>query len=189
MRRKLYVVLACLCTLAVLAASGALSLARAQGVQVSDAVVITAKVVGIDKADRIVTLIGPRGNVVDIEAGDEVRNFDQIEVGDNVKVTYYESVAVYLGIPGSQPETDAAEVAVRAAKGDKPGAFVADVVDVIAIVKGIDKKKRELKLELPDGNIVTSKVHASVKAVDTLKVGDAIHARLTRALAVAVESP
>ena len=39
----------------------------------------------------MVTLAGPRGNVVDIEAGDEVRNLDQITVGDKVTVTFYES--------------------------------------------------------------------------------------------------
>ena len=186
MRKRLSVVLAC--TVAIVA-GGAAAPARAQGVEVGDAVVISADVVGVDRTDRIVTLVGPRGNVVDIEAGDEVRNFDQIEVGDEVKVTYYESVAVYLGIPGSQPETDATEVVARAAEGDKPGAVVAGAVDVSATVQGIDKKKREMKLELPDGNVVTSEVDPSVAAFDDLKVGDSIHARLTRALAIAVESP
>lgn len=57
------------------------------GVALSEAVVVTADVVGIDRADRMVTLVGPRGNVVEIEAGEEVRNFDQIKVGDKVKVT------------------------------------------------------------------------------------------------------
>ncbi|MDH3289118.1 MAG: hypothetical protein OEP48_15530 [Betaproteobacteria bacterium] len=158
------------------------------GVTVADAVVITAEVVGLDKADRIVTLLGPNGNVVDIEAGDEVRNFDQIEVADKVKVTYYESVAIYLGVPGTQPEADAAAVMVRAPKGAKPGGAVAGAIDVSATVKGIDKKKRELTLRLPDGKVVKNEVDPSVKAFDTLKVGDTIHARLTRALAISVES-
>ena len=65
------------------------------GVEIGDAVVVTADVMGIDKADRIVTLVGRSGNTVDIEAGDEVRNFDRIKVGDKVTVTYYESVALY----------------------------------------------------------------------------------------------
>ncbi len=36
---------------------------------------------------------------------------------------------------------------------------------------------------------MTHKVDSSVKAFDTLRVGDTIHARLTRALAIAVEAP
>ncbi len=158
------------------------------GVALSEAVVFTADVVGIDRADRMVTLVGPRGNVVEIEAGEEVRNFDQIKVGDKVKMTYYESVALYLGIPGSQPEADAAEVVGRAAKGEKPGGVVVGAIDVSATVRGIDKKKRELTLEMPNGHVVTHKVDPSVKAFDTLRVGDTIHARLTRALAIAVEA-
>jgi hypothetical protein len=51
---------------------------------VAGAVEVSAQVVGIDKAARTVTLIGPKGNVVDVAAGGEVRNFDQIKVGDLV---------------------------------------------------------------------------------------------------------
>ncbi len=171
-----------------MAIAGGAQAAQPKGVELSDSVVLTAEVVGVDKADRIVTLIGPRGNVVDVEAGDEVRNFDQITVGDKVTVTFYESVAVYLGIPGTQPEEDAALVVGRAAEGDKPAAMVAGAVDVSATVKGIDKNKRELTLELPDGNVVKSEVDPAASAFDSLEVGDSIHARLTRAFAISVEA-
>ena len=171
-----------------IAIAGGAQAAQPTGVELSDAVVLTAEVVGVDKADRMVTLVGPRGNVVDIEAGDDVRNFDQIAVGDKVTVTFYESVAVYLGIPGTQPEADATQVVARAAAGDKPAAMVAGAVDVSATVKGIDKNKRELIVELPDGNVVKSKVDPAASAFDGLKVGDSIHARLTRAFAISVEA-
>ena len=143
-----------------------------EGVVVGDAISLSADVVGIDKDHRIITLKGSKGNVVDIEAGDEVRNFDQIEVGDKVNVTYYESVALYLGAPGTLPEADAAALAGRAQEGDKPAGVVAGVVDISATVKGIDMQNRELKLELPDGSEVTRKVDPSVKAFDKLKVGE-----------------
>ena len=174
----------------VLAVGGAVSgLAQTPtGVALSEAVAVTAEVVGIDAADRIVTVVGPRGNVVAIEAGDEVRNFDQIRVGDTVNMTYYESVAVYLGAPGSQPETDAAAVVGRAAEGDKPAGVVVGAIDVSATVRGIDKAKREVTLAMPNGNIVTNKVDPSVEAFDTLRVGDSVHARLTRAIAISVEA-
>jgi len=158
-------------------------------VEFSEAVQVTAEVVAVDKAGRIVTLVGPEGNETDIEAGDEVRNFDQIEVGDKVKVTYYESVAVYLGVPGTQPEAETTEVVARAAKGEKPGGMVVSVINVSAIVKDIDRNRRAVTLELADGNVVRSKVDPSVKAFDTLKVDDSINVRLTRAVAIAVEAP
>jgi ribosomal 50S subunit-recycling heat shock protein len=160
-----------------------------KGVEVGEAVVITAEVLAIDKADRILTLLGPKENVVDVVVGEEARNFDQIKVGDELKITYYESVAIYLGKPGTQPEEDAGLVVARSAKGEKPGGYAVGAIDVSASVVGIDKKKRTLTLELPEGNVVTTEVDESVKAFDTLKVGDSIHARLTKAIAISVETP
>ena len=160
-----------------------------RGVELGDVVVVTATVLAIDKQDRILTLQGPKKNIVDIEVGEEARNFDQIRVGDQLRIEYYESVALYLGKPGTQPEEEAGLVVARSAKGEKPGGYAVGAVDVSASVVGIDKKKRTLTLKLPEGNVVTTTVDKSVQAFETLKVGDVIHARLTKAFAVSVENP
>ena len=160
-----------------------------KGVELSDAVVIKAEVLAIDKEDRILTLLGPKKNVVDVHVSEEARNFDQVKVGDQLKIEYYESVAIYLGKTGTQPEEDAGLVVARSAKGEKPGGYAVGAIDVSASVVGIDKKKRTLTLKLPEGNVVTTEVDKSVKAFDTLKVGDTIHARLTKAIAISVETP
>jgi hypothetical protein len=160
-----------------------------KGIELGETVVITAEVLAIDREDRILTLLGPKKNVVDVHVGEEARNFDQIRVGDQLRIEYYESVAIYLGKPGTQPEADAGAVVARSTKGEKPGGYAVGAIDVSASVVGIDKKKRTLTLELPEGNVVTTEVDKSVKAFDTLKVGDAIHARLTKAIAISVEKP
>jgi hypothetical protein len=161
----------------------------AQGVELGDGVVITAEVVAIDKVDRTLALLGPDGNVVEVEVAYEARNFDQIEIGDQVKVEYYESVALYLGKHGQKPDATAGLVAARSKKGDKPAGVAVEVVDVSAKVKAINKKKRTVTLELADGKKVTTKVDKSVEAFDTLKKGDSIHARYTEAIAIYVEKP
>ena len=161
----------------------------AQGVELGDGVVITAEVVAIDRVDRTLALLGPEGNVVAVEVSHAARNFDQIRVGDQLRIEYYESVAIFLGKPGTQPDEDAGLVVARSAKGEKPGGYAVGAVDVSASVVGIDKKKRTLTLELPEGNVVTTEVDKSVKAFDKLKVGDVIHARLTKAIAISVEKP
>ena len=110
----------------VMVASLALGLAatvnaqEGKGVELGETVVITAHVLAIDKEDRILTLQGSKKNIVDIEVGEEARNFDQIRVGDQLRIEYYESVALYLGKPGTQPEEDAGLVVARSAKGEKP---------------------------------------------------------------------
>ncbi len=157
-------------------------------VELAETVVVTAEVVAIDREDRVLTLLGPE-NIVDIHVSDAARNFDQVRVGDQVTIEYHQSVALYLGEPGTQPEEDAGLVMGRSAKGESPAGYAIGVIDVSASVVGIDKTERALTLDLPDGSATTIWVDESIKAFDTLKVGDTIHARLTKAIAISVETP
>lgn len=159
------------------------------GVAVSETVTLTAKVVGVNPSNRIVTLAEPDGKLVDIVAGDEVRDFNQIKVGDSVTATFYQSVALYLGAPGTKPEIAATESMTSAEKDDKPSAMAVGTIDVSAVVMGLDKPKRLVTLQTPEGKLVTSKVDPSVDTFDSVKVGDTIHARITRAVAISVEAP
>jgi hypothetical protein len=161
----------------------------AQGVELGDVVVLTAEVVEVDYVDRELQLLGPGGNILDLEVGEQARNFDQIQVGDQVKVTYYESVALYLGKKGQAPDVNMGVVATRSPKGDMPAGAEMETVDVSAQVKAIDMKNRTVTLELPDGKMVSKKVDKSVQAFDTLQVGDSINVRYTEALAISVEKP
>jgi hypothetical protein len=174
---------------ACLALGAAAAVYAQEGVELGEGVVITAEVVGIDKVDRTVALLGPDGDVVEVEVSHEARNFDQIAVGDQVKVMYYESVALYMGNPGEKPEEDVGLVVARAAKGDKPAGVAVEAVDVSATIVKIHKKKRKVTFKLPSGKKVTTKVDKSVKGFDSLKVGDSIHVRYTEAIAISVERP
>src|SRR5262245_11146475 len=57
---------------------------------------VSAEVVSIDKKTRTITVKGPGGKVVDIVAGDDVKNFDQIKVGDYLFVRFVQSLALEL---------------------------------------------------------------------------------------------
>ncbi len=188
MKRRMTIVLISLSMVTALSL-GVSTTINAQGVKVGGVVKVTAEVVAIDRVDRTVALLGPKGNVVEVEVGHEARNFDQVEVGDRVNVEYYESVAIFIGKKGQKPKASAGLVAARSAKGDKPAGVVVEVVDISATVQAIDREKRKVTLKRPDGKLFTTKVDESVKAFDTLKVGDSIHARITEALAISVEKP
>jgi hypothetical protein len=159
------------------------------GIELGEAMMLTAKVVAIDKEHRIVTLRGPKGRVVDLEVGEEAHNFDQVKIGDDVQIAYYESVALYLGEHGKAPEAAEALVVQRAAKGEQPEGLAVGVIDVSAKIVAIDLEKRAVTLELPDGEIVTTPVTERVRPLETLKVGDVVHAQLTKALAISVSKP
>jgi outer membrane protein OmpA-like peptidoglycan-associated protein len=159
------------------------------GVALGDAVVITAEVLAVDKAERVVTLLGPDNHEIDIKVADEARNFDQVKVGDQLTIKYFESVSIYLGKAGTQPEAEAAVAMGRSAEGDKPGGYTVSTLDMSAAIVGIDKAERTLTLKLADGDIVTTDVDPAVEIFDTLRVGDTIHTRFTEAFAISVETP
>src|SRR5215831_10141512 len=111
----------------------------------SESTSITATVQKIDKAHRMVTLRGPEGNTVTVTAGDEVRNFDRIKVGDRVNVTYTESVAVAVGRPGeAMPKTQVTERTERAAPGQTPRGSKARETTVTAKVISVSPEKNQV---------------------------------------------
>ena len=145
-----------------------------------------AEVIGIDKKDRQLELMDSSGYIFNVEVSDQAQNFDRIKVGDMIKVSYYDSVAIYMGRKGAQPEEDAALVVARAKKGEMPGAYAIGAIDASAKVIKINRKHRKVTLQGPDGKKFHTKVGKDVKAFDNLKVGDTIHVRYTEAIAISV---
>jgi hypothetical protein len=153
------------------------------------AVKVTAVVTDIDVAQRLVTLKDSDGNEDTIEVGPEVRNLAQVRRGDEVIVTYYESVVFHLLKPGEgKPGSGVAQVGDRAKPGEKPAAVGAEAVTVTATVQKVDKKKPSITLKGPDGKVVTLPVRDASK-LDPVKVGDLLEITYKRALAIAVETP
>ncbi|HEX9114097.1 MAG TPA: hypothetical protein VF888_07080, partial [Nitrospirota bacterium] len=65
---------------------------RPSGVK-TEATIITATVEKIDYQTRTVVLKGPKGNLIEMQVGEEARNFDQVKKGDLVTIETSESVA------------------------------------------------------------------------------------------------
>ena len=158
-------------------------------IEFGEVAVVTGKVVAIDRTDRSVAVLGPEGNILVLEVGKAAKNFNQIKLGDQVKLEYYEAVAIYVAADGKPPAVNVAAVVVTAPKGMKPAGEAIEVVDVSATIQAIDAAKRTLLVKGPQGNVTPLKVDKSVKAFDQLKVGDSIHVRYTEAIAISVSKP
>ncbi|MDJ0816410.1 MAG: hypothetical protein QNJ58_09405 [Desulfobacterales bacterium] len=171
----------------VMALGGVVNATAQQAINLSEIVEVVATVVAIDRVDRHVTLRAPDGSFHTIEVDHAARNFDQVEIGDKVRVEFYESVALYLGQKGEKPETKAGLVVARSAKGEKPAGVAMETIDVAATVVKIDRENRKVTLKGPHGKMVNLRVDESVKGFDNLKEGDSIHARHTEAIAIVVE--
>ena len=145
---------------------------------------VTATVVALDKATRTVTLKGPQ-RTVDVVAGEEVRNFDQIKVGDSVLVKYVEALTLELKKTKAKPDAKGEVAAARAAPGQRPAGVVGRQVTVLADVVGVDEKKSIISLKGPRGNVIDLKVE-NKDHFKVVKKGDQVEAVYTEALAIAV---
>ena len=148
---------------------------------------MSAQVVAIDKASRTVTLKGPKGKVVDLVAGDEVKNFDQIKLGDFVVARYAEALTLELKktkVKAGGPIVT--EAAARAKPGERPAGAVAREVTAIADVIDVDAKKSTITLKGPRGNVVTLNVQ-NPDQFKVVKKGDQVEVTYTEALALSVE--
>ena len=153
----------------------------------AQAVEVRAVVVGLDKATRTLDLKGPKGRVVSLQASDDVKNFDQIQVGDHVVVRYLRALTLELKKTGSQimERSDKADAAV-AKPGERPGVAAARQVHVMANVVAVNAKTKTVTLKGPKGNMLDL-VLDDPKQVAKVKKGDQVEAVYTEALAVSVE--
>jgi ribosomal protein L6P/L9E len=148
---------------------------------------VTAQVVGLDKATRTVTLKGPKGKVVDIVASDDVKNFDQIKVGDVVVARYVEALTLELKKSmGAAGGVALREDAVKAKAGERPAVVGARQITLIAEVVAVDPKASTITLKGPKGNLETLAVH-NPDQFKVVKKGDQVEVTYTEALALSVE--
>jgi len=146
-----------------------------------------ATVVGINPETRTVTLKGQEGRVFTVTAGDQVRNFDQIKLGDKVVADYVASISLSLkkGGSGIRERTEKEDM-VRAPVGATPSGAVGRQVTILANVTAVDAKNKKVTLRGPDGNSVDLMVQ-DPNQLALIKKGDQVEAVFTEALAIAVE--
>lgn len=150
---------------------------------------ITATVVQVDQKTRFVTLRGPKGKEVTIEAGPEVQNLDKVKAGDQVTAHYQAAVALEILPPDSAQTGAEMEGGVtRAPKGDMPGGVAGQSVTVTSRLTAIDLKNHTVTLTGADGQqrVIEVKDPARQAQMSKLKVGDMVRITYVEALAITV---
>jgi hypothetical protein len=117
---------------------------------------ITAKVIAVDPTQRTVTLQAASGKTRTIEVGDQVRNFDQIKVGDTVHAKYTQALALELkkGAATMGTPTEEGAITPPPAPGAKPGGTIARKVTAMTEVVAVDPARQMVTLRGPAGNEV-----------------------------------
>ena len=153
-------------------------------------VTVKATVEAINYKSRMLTLRGPRGNIVTMQVDERAKNFNQIKVNDLVEADYFESIALYVQKhDGSQPAAGEGTAVSLAPLGNKPGVTAVDTMVVKATVIEIDYDARSVVLSIPDGRHVTLTVDKDAPNFGKVKQGDQVITQYTQALAISVRKP
>jgi len=168
------------------AQTGAVVAGTAPGMAgVAQTVKITATITAIDKASREVTLKGPKGNEVVVTAGQEVKNFASMKVGDQVDVQYVEALTLELKKGGGMVVARTEQKGAAGAKpGEKPAGTAGRQVTIVADVVGVDPATQVVTLKGPQ-RTVDLKV-ADPEQFKRIAKGDQVEVTFTQALAIAV---
>ena len=158
--------------------------------EISNIVTATAEVVTLEPAQRLLTLRREDGILFDVYAGEAVRNFDQIAVGDTLRVRYEERLGASLRPADEEPApVEGTFAAARAQPGAKPGAGIGLSISVSVRIESIDLENDIVVFSLASGELVAHRIatpegRAFAKG---LQLGDNVRLDYTQALALAIE--
>jgi len=158
-----------------------------EGILIEQAAQVTAIVLNVDRSARSITIKNPEGEISEVKLTDDVRNFDQIDPGDEIVLEVYSALALMLAKPGEE-FTDRTSNAVAVAQpGDKPMFVNVDMVEALCEITAINRDTREITVTGPRGNSITLTVPPDIEQFDERKVGEKVNARYVEAFAIAVE--
>lgn len=176
-------------TTSVFAQNDSLATSAQKVVGAAQPVHLQAQIIGIDTATRTLTLRGTKGTVTTAVVSDEVKNFDQLKVGDRVDVLYKNALLVTAAKAsgadkGIRKRVDTS-VYTPASGASGVSAFESTrQVEVLATVESINRKNGTITLRGPWRTDTFEIPHD----MDTknLKPGDMVHAVFVSAAAVEV---
>jgi hypothetical protein len=172
-----------LCVTSVRGASGQ---QPADPITKSTSISATATILAIDRTARTITLRDQKGQTDTYSVGPVVQRFDELKVGDTVRLTYRESIVLQVRPAGGAPGPTTTETGVTPRKGPLPSGTIAVQDRMTVTVKAIDPVAPSVTVATPDGRTVTRKVE-NKKNIEGLKVGDLIDIVYSLALVTNIE--
>jgi Cu/Ag efflux protein CusF len=147
---------------------------------------VTATITAIDAANRTVTLKGKKDTET-VKVGSEVKNFDQIKVGDLVVVTVSQTLTlVWKGADAKVRDPSLTVSGEAAAPGERPAGDARATIRGTVTTKKIDMKTRTVTVVGAQGRKFEIVAGPEVQ-LEKLKVGDKLDASYTERVAIAVE--
>jgi hypothetical protein len=177
--------------LAILAVTAMVSSAWAQqpgGAYTSTLTRATATVTAINAEKREVTIQGDHGPVT-VQVGPDVKNFNNLKVGDRVNLSYYQGVAAQI-VKGGKTVSDPAVSTFRTGTpaGMRPSGQIGASATVTAKIQDVNLPTNTVAFTGSDGttHIVQVKTPEMQSFIRELKRGDTVQVTFTDSVAVEI---
>ncbi|MBK9443596.1 MAG: hypothetical protein IPN53_20825 [Comamonadaceae bacterium] len=152
---------------------------------VGEGVSTEAVVQAIDLKKRLITLRLEDGWNTTVKVGPEVRNFDQVKVGDRLKSEYSDTLTVKVRRTAGLRCTEVENKVDRAALGQKPAAVATRKVHFVAGVVKVDTQAGTITVTGAKGNSFEVKLK-SAKVLGKIKVGDQVEGTFRQVVSIGV---
>lgn len=154
---------------------------------VSQTSTMEAVVEAIDHQARLVTLRQQDGSTTTFTPSPEVRNLDQVDVGDVLHVEHQQSISIQVAdLDNMDPAAAEVSAMTRSEAGEMPAMAAVDTKALLASVVDINVENMTYKLELPDGTV--NEYVALVKEnLEMAAVGDTVAIEVTETIVAVVE--
>jgi Cu/Ag efflux protein CusF len=171
-----------------LLAGAALLDAQQQPIVKTNSVTGSATIEAIDSTARKLTVKNEKGEEDTFIVGPMVERFNELKVGQTIKMTYYESVVVQVRKPGEKVAPGASVGAtVTRGTGAMPGASISAQERATVTVKSIDPAVPSITVTTEDGHTVTRRIEDK-KNLEGISPGDKLEITYTAALLTHVEA-
>jgi Cu/Ag efflux protein CusF len=155
-----------------------------QGVVKAKLSTATYSITAIDQATRSITLRDEKGQSDTYIADPSVQRFNELKVGQKVKVSYYESVVFQVRKPGDPADASSYDAALARAKEGLPAATVRTRQNITVTVKSVDMNVGSITVATEDGTIATR--HVDKANLTGIKAGDRITINYVQAVAASI---
>ena len=146
-------------------------------------------ITALDTESREVTLVGQDWNIVTLIAGDEVERFNELEIGDLIKLEYWIYMMAEFRNPTKEELAEPLVIIAEAGKVDldlPPGAAIGALVKAVVTVEVINRPFMDVVVQGPQGNFMTIPVD-DPSLIEMLNVGKVVILTYAEAMALYIE--
>ena len=143
----------------------------------------------INADTREITLMDTEGGLNTVKAGEEVKRFDEIAVGDVIEFDYYMYIKAEFREPTAEELAEPVQVVVEegiAPEDMSPGAAVGAVIKAVVTIEALNRPNMIATVSGPNGNFVSIPME-DAEFMTKLRIGQVLILTYAEAMAVSLE--